>query len=150
MKGSVHQNQQVHLTQSTHACHFSRFYFSRFWDIVLGGSRIVRVVWNLTIQNQSYIGHIQVSLFLSHVFPSPARVKAKWTHTGWLAIRTTVCRMTVWFAAGIPIWPERRRRWQAVRSLWAMWVELVQFSKCLPELAICLLSVVQIILFWFP
>lgn len=82
------------------------------------------------------------------------RVKARWTRTGWLAIRTTACRTTVWFVTGTPTRPERRRRWQEVRSLWALWVELVQFSSCLSLSWTCyppsVLSVLQITvcLFW--
>lgn len=64
----------------------------------------------------------------SVLFSFPGRVKAKWAHTGWLAIKTTVYRTTAWFATGIPTWPGRRRQWQAVRYLWAMWVQLVQYS----------------------
>lgn len=107
----------------------------------------VDILWNLgerTLLVRFFSSHFTInhpegllSVTFPQVLPSPTRVKAKWTHTGWLAIRTTVCRMTVWFATGIPIWPERRRQRWAVKSLWAMWVELVQFFRRGDILPVC-------------
>lgn len=128
-------------------------------------------LWNFSIQNKNYLDglsivllvfvilvnrtfklvnlplwrigcHIQMSPFLSRLSFS-CRVKAKWTRTGWLAIRTTACRTTVWFVTGIPTWPERRRQRRAVWSLWATWVQACNMAcqTTSSYTGFCLLSV---------
>lgn len=166
---STHIRMSSHTVQVLSAHGYDVFYYSRFWDIVLGGGRLVDIsetstyktksLWKAYLQCCGWIlcgQTLDLSLTAATLpLSRPSfRVKARWTRTGWLAIRTTACRTTVWFVTGTPTRPERRRRWQEVRSLWALWVELVQFSSCLSLSWTCyppsVLSVLQITvcLFW--